>query len=883
MNTKEILQGIKNWTTSKLGGKVDKDTDAVTDNLAKFDNDGNPIDSDIAAADVALKEGYYPDLHSGLTDNLFGETQTNDVFTFRPTAGIQDIETGEPPVGGGSISKVEGNSVSWNQVLVNAPVVGANNWNAYGGTLELSDGVLKYTVSVIGDYSYSNNIYSNSIGIVANHKYYISVNIKPAHRKELRVFFITGDNPYSSLGVVTAGIWNKVSCLLTMGNQSFNNETATQFGLNCTAAAGYSVGDVDYVDGVNVIDLTLLGIDSLTTVAEVEQWLADNIGLKDYYPYNAGELIPVKDYKVKSVGFNAWDEQWESGYIGYNKGMEGKPVQNESTIRTKNYIPVIAGQTYYFLYPEALTHYYWLYDANFNCIANARGVNGNVKITIPEHAAFMKFACEPSYGTTYNHDICINLSYDDDKDGTYEEHWEHETAVDVTTLKGKLNGTGSSVAVFPDGLKKAGSVYDEIVRTGGVTKAIKRIGSVDLGTLNWSYVSSGHSRFSASLTSKDYGQTSIAPLVCSKYAKVGTASGVYNGNAEIATSNGSELWIYEPNYSDAATFKTTMSGVMLYYELATPEEYILDDDILPMQYAVDDYGTEELLLGNDSDVVSVAPKMAIKYGINAADTIADLPHDYVSCKPQSLVDSEQRTARNNIGAASQYDMSVVKKQLELIDKKVENDYYVDMGLPSGVLWAKRNIDVTQPDGFAASPFQYECSFFSWGNVDGHNPISTSAFDYDFGTSNGGVYASTSGATIHYPSSAGPSYDIARKTLGAPWRLPSTDDCKELFDNCDFVEADGETVIDASQTNKLVTVNSIIGVYLKSKINGNLLFFPCSGRCNGTSWENRGTHGRYWSLSLHNEDNGWFLYFKSGSIIPQNYDDRFFGFTGRPVM
>ena len=36
---------------------------------------------------------------------------------------------------------------------------------------------------------------------------------------------------------------------------------------------------------------------------------------------------------------------------------------------------------------------------------------------------------------------------------------------------------------------------------------------------------------------------------------------------------------------------------------------------------------------------------------------------------------------------------------------------VDMGLPSGLLWATCNIDITQDDGFAASPFQYECSFF----------------------------------------------------------------------------------------------------------------------------------------------------------------------------
>lgn len=61
---------------------------------------------------------------------------------------------------------------------------------------------------------------------------------------------------------------------------------------------------------------------------------------------------------------------------------------------------------------------------------------------------------------------------------------------------------------------------------------------------------------------------------------------------------------------------------------------------------------------------------------------------------------------------------------------------VDMGLPSGVKWASRDIDLTKPGGFCETPFIYEKSFFSWGNIDGHNPISNSAFSYDWGGVNG---------------------------------------------------------------------------------------------------------------------------------------------------
>ena len=216
----------------------------------------------------------------------------------------------------------------------------------------------------------------------------------------------------------------------------------------------------------------------------------------------------------------------------------------------------------------------------------------------------------------------------------------------------------------------------------------------------------------------------------------------------------------------------------------------------------------------------------------------------------------------------------------------QSDLFVDMGLPSGLLWAIANIDVTKQSGFAEvdgkpSPFIYECTFFSWGNTEGHNPISDSAFSYDWGTGNGGPYAQTPGAAL--TADAGLSFDAARANLGSPWRDPSTDDFAELFNNIDFVQADGETVIDASQTNKLVTVNNIVGIYLKSKINGRLLFFPCSGNGYGSPWYNRGSVGYYWSRSLNSQTNGRDLSFDSGGVAPQYSNYRFIGFPRRAVQ
>ncbi len=222
----------------------------------------------------------------------------------------------------------------------------------------------------------------------------------------------------------------------------------------------------------------------------------------------------------------------------------------------------------------------------------------------------------------------------------------------------------------------------------------------------------------------------------------------------------------------------------------------------------------------------------------------------------------------------------------------QDDLLVDMGLPSGLLWAKRNIDITQDNGFAASEFQYECSFVSWGNTVMYNPISQSAFEHDFGTwdnskneeENGykadSIYGQTPGCAI--TASLAPSQDAARVNLGAPWRQPTTGEYAELFNNIDYIDADG-VVIDSTTTDKRVTVNNIVGLYLQSKINGNRLFFPCSGLGYGTSWNSRGGSGYYWSASFNSVRYARFLYFNSGGVNPQGSYDRYYGFAVRAVQ
>lgn len=211
-----------------------------------------------------------------------------------------------------------------------------------------------------------------------------------------------------------------------------------------------------------------------------------------------------------------------------------------------------------------------------------------------------------------------------------------------------------------------------------------------------------------------------------------------------------------------------------------------------------------------------------------------------------------------------------------------------MGLQSGVLWSPVNIDTSRPGGFADTAFKYKCSFFSWGNTDAHNPNRSNQFDYNWGYINaeepyyeGQPYGSTPGAALtgNIPLTS----DAARAICGGTWRMPTSAEFQELLDNCDFVQADGSTVIDPAVTDKRVTVNGVTGIYLKSKVNGNLLFFACSGFGSGTGWVNRGTIGRFWASTFRDMQNGSVLDATNTGEVTIRGAFRCHGCPIRPVM
>lgn len=176
--------------------------------------------------------------------------------------------------------------------------------------------------------------------------------------------------------------------------------------------------------------------------------------------------------------------------------------------------------------------------------------------------------------------------------------------------------------------------------------------------------------------------------------------------------------------------------------------------------------------------------------------------------------------------------------------------WVDLGLPSGLLWAKANLGATLPESYGL--------YFSWGNTEGH----PAGAGYDFSQE---VYNTTPAAAISEDLSL--EQDAARAILGAPWRMPTAAEFQELVDNCSSVWA---------------TLNGVKGRLFTSNVNGKTLFFPAAGDYNGTSLNYRGEDGDYWSSTYRSSTQAAIMIFHTSSIDPQYDGLRRFGVSVRAV-
>ena len=195
---------------------------------------------------------------------------------------------------------------------------------------------------------------------------------------------------------------------------------------------------------------------------------------------------------------------------------------------------------------------------------------------------------------------------------------------------------------------------------------------------------------------------------------------------------------------------------------------------------------------------------------------------------------------------------------EVVEEAVVNDYVcpdsnhphtIDLGLPSGTLWACCNLGAGEPNEYG--------DYYAWGET---GLKSVYSFDtYQHGSSNNIVDI---GSDI-----AGTIYDAATANRGAPWQMPSEAQCKELINNC---------------TSEWTTQNGVNGRRFIGP-NGNSIFLPAAGFCWSSGLGCASLSGYYWSSTIGKSDprDAYDLYFYSGDVYwSSSY--RYDGLSVRPV-
>lgn len=302
-------------------------------------------------------------------------------------------------------------------------------------------------------------------------------------------------------------------------------------------------------------------------------------------PENPIEVIPVEIGEITEHGFNWWDEEWELGNISTSTG---EPSTSSIYIRAIDYSKCVPNHDYYGKGGVATQVIIFWYDAEKNYIMYSDITNKTA--TSPNNAMYFKIRANT---TTYNHDICINIS-NEALNGTYEPyHSATQQLSNPITLYGNDD------------------VKDEIVRLDdGSLKVLRKYGQVNLGVLSWQVATNYftvNKDYIRNATGIDIRRDMDGMLSCSFYRYM---PGISSDHRLYQTNNA--IRIRDDSYTDVTTFKASLDGVMLYYELAEP--YYEDIPVVD-QIALNSLETFDTMTYVDFNS-DVEPTVSGEYGVS---------------------------------------------------------------------------------------------------------------------------------------------------------------------------------------------------------------------------------------------------------------------------
>ncbi|MBQ6191578.1 MAG: Ig-like domain-containing protein [Bacteroidaceae bacterium] len=215
------------------------------------------------------------------------------------------------------------------------------------------------------------------------------------------------------------------------------------------------------------------------------------------------------------------------------------------------------------------------------------------------------------------------------------------------------------------------------------------------------------------------------------------------------------------------------------------------------------------------------------------------------------------------------DNTLVHYNLSEVDSLVfsEETYheYVDLGLPSGTLWATTNIGADSPEDYG--------TYFAWGDTEGNGVFNFEYYKFCIPQ----TYSMSKYCTRYSEGSIdGKTFldaedDAATVIWGSEWRMPSKKQMEELI-NEEFT------------SNEWTSQNDVIGLKITSKKNGNSIFLPAAGQRLGWTSESEGALGSFWSRSLENTTSrvAHTLDFSQSFSVMVSSSFRYTGLPVRPV-
>ena len=195
--------------------------------------------------------------------------------------------------------------------------------------------------------------------------------------------------------------------------------------------------------------------------------------------------------------------------------------------------------------------------------------------------------------------------------------------------------------------------------------------------------------------------------------------------------------------------------------------------------------------------------------------------------------------------------------------------YVDLGLPSGTLWATCNVGASKPSDYGL--------YFQWGDIKGYTKeqVGTGSgkkkfvvdwSDYKWGSEPNFTKYTTIGMTLDLED------DAAHVHMGGDWHMPTPAQIIELINT-------------ANTTSTWTTQDGINGRLFTSKKNpSKSIFIPVAGIAWDGSVQDSGDYGYVWSsmLSADVVIGGQYLDFYSDAAGLLS-SLRFFGFSVRGVI